>query len=814
VIAPVRRAGHRVTPYTLGAEKLSAGSTLGSPRGVLVLKATGAIEKFFSPEAGKDAFGSVVVRHWDAGSRAALRRRSSRVTIGPDREEHELEFAGGVAACERIFPHVEAPRSGDLHDAGAPAAYYEVELRNEGDCAVDIATYAAIRLRGGFDSETSAHFDESLQAFIVRSKELREMVRIAASSVEPVSHEVTTDIAKAAAPNFPGRLSNRTVGTAGDPIGILHFQNRLQPGESARFSLVFTFALDGEDSARRAFSSLPPCGEAMTRTREYYETVLNRAVVMTPNPEINRGVLWAKTNMLRSLLLTSEGWCFVNDPTQTTKSVARDTSWFGFGADYVVPWFVRRSLLWFAEHLTRDGMVVEWYDTRTGKTETYGLDMNDNTPLLILALRHHYCVTSDREFLDRAFPQALRAGRYIVSKRGARGLVWCHADGTGSRGIVGWRNAIQGYRLAGATTKLNSECYAALSAVSMMAEEVGESKIRDEFACHAGELRAAINEHLLDASRRLYYLTIDESGHPQTDITSDLVFPILFGVADDGVATNLIATLSRPEFWSAAGLRTIPRDSLNYAPVDGSGLLGGVWAGPTFWFAAAAARYNPDITAEALAITFKHYAEDPLRYNTVPGQFCEWLHGETLTNQGMMLSPWFAPKYLWAAIEATAGLTSDGAPIEVRARLPRGWSWTAVRNVNLRGTETSWFTVRIDDRLVTYATEAIASADERHRYRCDVSDDFSVSGDGIACIALQRSDSVVVLLANSADRTIPTAVVAHDLSLPPRVRLRRYESLSHAWRSEENVDSARLRQGLALQLDRGGFCLLEIDLSS
>jgi len=32
--------------------------------------------------------------------------------------------------------------------------------------------------------------------------------------------------------------------------------------------------------------------------------------------------------------------------------------------------------------------------------------------------------------------------------------------------------------------------------------------------------------------------------------------------------------------------------------------------------------------------------------NTVPGQFSEWLHGETLVNQGMMLSPWFPPRYL------------------------------------------------------------------------------------------------------------------------------------------------------------------------
>src|SRR5690349_10559056 len=78
-------------------------------------------------------------------------------------------------------------------------------------------------------------------------------------------------------------------------------------------------------------------------------------------------------------------------------------------------------------------------------------------------------------------------------------------------------------------------------------------------------------------------------------------------------------------------------------------------SGVTFWFAFAAARFDPGFMARALATSFRHYERDPLKHNTVPGQFSEWLHGETLTNQGMMLSPWFAPRYVWAAIEGIAG---------------------------------------------------------------------------------------------------------------------------------------------------------------
>ena len=120
---------------------------------------------------------------------------------------------------------------------------------------------------------------------------------------------------------------------------------------------------------------------------------------MTPSPQVNRGVLWAKANMLRVMLKPPTGWCFVNDPTRSNNSVGRDTAWFAFGADYLAPEFSRDSLLAYVRTQEASGMIVEYYDIRTGKTEDYGLNINDNTPLLILALWHHYNATGDEDFL-------------------------------------------------------------------------------------------------------------------------------------------------------------------------------------------------------------------------------------------------------------------------------------------------------------------------------------------------------------------------------------------------------------------------------
>ena len=146
--------------------------------------------------------------------------------------------------------------------------------------------------------------------------------------------------------------------------------------------------------------------------------------------------------------LAQTGWCFVNDPTRSNNSVARDTAWFAFGTDYVTPEFSQESLLWYAEHLEKNGMVVEYYDIRTGKSANYKLNINDNTPLLILAMWHHYNTTGDTAFLKRIYPHALRAARYILSQQNKQGLVWCTSTGTGDWGIVGWRNVIPNYRLS------------------------------------------------------------------------------------------------------------------------------------------------------------------------------------------------------------------------------------------------------------------------------------------------------------------------------------------------------------------------------
>ena len=59
-------------------------------------------------------------------------------------------------------------------------------------------------------------------------------------------------------------------------------------------------------------------------------------------------------------------------------------------------------------------MIVEYYDIRNGKTADYGLNVNDNTPLLVLALWHHYNATGDETFSSACTRPRVRRRRFLL----------------------------------------------------------------------------------------------------------------------------------------------------------------------------------------------------------------------------------------------------------------------------------------------------------------------------------------------------------------------------------------------------------------
>lgn len=806
-VAKIAGTGERIAVYDVPDDQMAVGSTLGGPKITLIIKSTGAIEKIYSPDCGKTMISTVVVHHWDAETGIALRGLPGTFFIHPDRQDHVFRLANGMEVRESIFA-LNSKQVGD--DIDPPAAYYTCVLNNDTERPVTLASYAFAELKGDIGPDLEVRYDARRHAFVIGNKCDPNLARVFGSIEKPESYEVSRDHGKAGSETDPGELSNKTEVEGFDPLGVFRFVHRLKPGEHVELCFKIALSPEGAEKAVAHYDAAPKPSDATVMTREHFNEILGRTVLITPDPEVNRGVLWAKANMLRILLRAPTGWCFTNDPTRSNNSVARDTAWFTMGADYIYPIFSRHALCWYIDHLEDAGMVPEYYDVRNGKPADYKLNINDDTPLVILALWHHYNTTGDRALLEQVYPNALKAARYILSQRDHRGLVWCTAEGTADWGIVGWRNVIQDYRLSGATTELNSECYAALNTIAQMAHALGRNEDKAEFHGHAAALRQAINTHLFDKERQLYHLNIDLDGSIRTDITCDLIFPVMFGVAENDVAAHIISKLSVDEFWTEAGIRTVPRTAPMYGPTVGSGCLGGVWGNVTFWFAMAAARFNPEFMAYALSSSFRHYSQDPRRNNTVPGQFSEWLHGEMLTNQGMMLSPWFPPHYLWAAIEGAAGFNLSTDEPSVTPRLAPDWKWLGVRNLFFRGKKLTWFVVR-EPQLHMYATFSFKNSIETSEYEDDCTDTIELSGEAAAAIALRGKDGHAIMIGNTTERTVRTAL---RLDFKPGLRkasysARVFNSLRGEW-VETQISADQLSRGLPLELDRKGFCVLEL----
>jgi hypothetical protein len=803
--------GHsaREAVYIVPDNELAVGSTLGGPTICTVLKGTGAIEKIYSIETGQTIFGTLVLHHWDEQTGMPLDPAGGGTfTLHPEHQERNFTIEEQVSIHEDIFVLSGHPTK--VGSVDPPAVYYTVKLHNKGKRTACIATYAFCELRGDGGPDLKAAFDQKLGALLIWNRSDPDLVRVFGCSEQPTSYETTVDYGKAVGVNCPRTLSGTTDGPEGDVLGVFHHSHTLKPGEQVSFSYLLTVSSQGRRAAVKTFQACPDAEKALGRTCEYYHDMLGRAVLLTPNTQVNRGVLWAKANMLRVMLKAPTGWCFVNDPMRSNNSVGRDTAWFGYGADYLAPDFARESLLAYVELQEASGLIVEYYDIRTRKTEDYGLNINDNTPLLILALWHHYNATGDKDFLGKTYPAAAKAARYILSQRNDQGLVWCTADGTADWGIIGWRNVIKNYRLSGATTEVNSECFAALRTVAHMARVLDRHEESAAFSDQAEALKEAINRHLINPENGLYYLNIDLDGSPRSEVTADLVFPVMFGVASEETATRIISRLRSRDFWTEAGIRTVPRDAPNYSPgaEPAYGLMGGVWVAMTFWYAFAAARISPDFMDYALSTSFQNYSRDPRRNNTVPGQFSEWLHGETLVNQGMMLSPWFPPRYLWAAIEGAAGLDLSYDPPRVEPHPAPDWQWMGVQNLPYRGQSLTWLAVRTPEVQI-YTNYHFHESSRHAAYEEDITGQVHAVGSTTVVLAFRRAENLLLFVGNTDEHTLVTALrVERDLE--GSYRLRMYDSLAARWVDRGIAPAEQLRRGIVLHIERKGFWLIEV----
>jgi hypothetical protein len=821
-------AGRPTLPtFRLTDSELGMGASLGNSAIWINTKSTGAVERVFSNALAQSLIGTISVRYGGYGLSPGLlgdlagSSRSRYIALRPDAGHLNFEIhpayqrvsftlGGVVDISETTFVPLEATASAD---GDAPMAYIVVRLRNTDAVDHCIRVAGAARLRGSMTPDVQSRFDVTRQALVAWNVSQPQAVRMFGLS-EPSSRFATTfDFGRVYDPKHVHALDNEIVGV-GDILGQLQLDLALEPGEQRTICFTAGAFAEGEERALESFAAAPGHQTALARTIEALEEVLCRSQVLTPDSLINQAALWSKVNMRRVMAKYPQGPAFSNDPGNYANVVGRDSAWFVYGCDHFMPEFSRKLLEDFAARQYASGKLPEYYDAVTGRVEDDGLNINDDTPLYILAVNHHFRSTGDAAWLKEVYPKVAAAARYIVAQIDDRGLVFCSANDPRGNvwSIAGWRNIIELYSINGAVTEINAECVAALRAVAHLADNLGRPEAEEqEFAGAAQRLQSAMDKYLINPDNGLYYLNIDVDGNVHTDVTGDEIFPVIFRACDDETGFRIISRLNAPDFWTAAGLRTVSRNDPLYDPSHYAGLMGGVWPGLTWWYAFAAARYHPEFMVRALRSSFEHYAADPKKNNTVPGQFSEWFDGESLTNRGMRLSPWEPPRFFWAAIEGVCGLMLTPGEPQINPLIPGHWSWVGIRRLRYHGGSLSYFAVRQSGgRPAIYSTAPIKSDYEVSLFDCDVSERLRVFSDSAVVIALASEKRTVILLGNTEPNTVSIPINVSDVvDLSRTYTLRLYNSERRDWDAPVMRGGEELT-GLAVLIETNGFRIIEL----
>jgi hypothetical protein len=544
-------------------------------------------------------------------------------------------------------------------------------------------------------------------------------------------------------------------------FGALEYAIDVAPGAREDLRLAVVFHKDGDAASKPVLEQLLADGTALHETQRYYARALADARLLTPSPLVNRGSVWAKVNMLRVIKEYPQGWGSTNSPPSDIL-VSRDTSWFVHGYDYLLPQFSRDAIDLFNRFLEPSGQVVEYVRGVNGFKTSYDLNINDDTPLHVIAILHHFNATLDHDWLRAVFPLVRKITDYLLSQRDANGLIYCKAAGVDMFGITSWRNIIPYYTLDGAVTEINAEAYYAVEAAARLAAILDEKSDWSRWSDEATALRAAMLAKLFNDDTSAFVLNYDRDGNYQDNFTADEIFPVLFDVAGEPVRAAILDRLLESDFVTPVGLRTISTADSWYFPSHGFGLLGGVWPDLTLWFAVALARNGK--VAECVHFLEAIYAsmEGGVSRNTVPGQFGEWFDGGSLTNRGMYLSPWTGAKYLWAVAETVCGI--DGYRTSGRLhfvpRVPPDWQWTAAARIHWGGRRHTYVMDHLAKRIVGDMVQA--SADEPYRVfyaGTDVSDEATVTPVEVAAIVFEDAQGGLRLFAgNPADQARNVAI--------------------------------------------------------
>ncbi|MFY9859708.1 MAG: hypothetical protein WAK80_04035, partial [Candidatus Cybelea sp.] len=173
------------------------------------------------------------------------------------------------------------------------------------------------------------------------------------------------------------------------------------------------------------------------------------------------------------------------------------------------------------------------------------------------------------------------------------------------------------------------------------------------------------------------------------------------------------------------------------------------------------------------------------------------------------LSPWDAPRYLWAAIEGAGGLHVIGTEARIEPSLANDWRWLAAVNVPFRDGYIAWIACRMPDGLSLYTTSELNSNCKTTRYAKDISAGARVAEPSATLVAFSGEQGSLLFVGNSTTRTLITAASLDTLEADT-YKVRLFSTISNQWEELGGLGKQAISDGIAIIVSAGGFVLLDI----
>src|ERR687883_357309 len=275
---------HALPFYTVPANALEMGASLGNSAIWINTKGTGAVERIFSVDVGQSLTGAISIRYAGPGHRpfeepaghGQGHEMSSHVSLRPAAPEtfetppayqrHRFSIAGFVGVAETTF----LPLVGD---GDPPVVYQMVELHNDGALAQDLRIFGFARLRGTLAGDVQARYDPALRALVAHNASQTGAVRVFGVTETPSGYATSFDFGSVYDPLHVRPLPN-SIQARGDILGCLQLDVHLEAGESCSFAFITTVSGQGEAAAVDAYSHADDYESALLGTLHDLDEVL------------------------------------------------------------------------------------------------------------------------------------------------------------------------------------------------------------------------------------------------------------------------------------------------------------------------------------------------------------------------------------------------------------------------------------------------------------------------------------------------------------------------------------------------------------